>query len=237
MTDGRSRVYRRPGERYNDMEVNRFQRGVMVWGAITANEKLELVTIHGNMNARRYIDDVLDNVVVSYIQRVDSTGATNIPTRQRTSSCCSNYQRISTGAQLKHIQRGYVWSYYQLFISYLLNILISSSILSSKKWNNNIIPKHIAKYAKNVFTICTEKLLIDHKCRLLQIRWCGVAHCPMCSDWSRKFTDFFGECRFPKKWPRGSDWSDSKFKLLHSTCKLYWVILDYLPLLKHWEWF
>ena len=73
LADGRTRVYRRPGERYNDgcvMEVNRFQRGVMVWGAITANEKLELVTIHGNMNARRYIDDVLDNVVVPYIQRV-----------------------------------------------------------------------------------------------------------------------------------------------------------------------
>ena len=67
MADGRTR---RPGERYNDdcvMVVNRFHRGVMVWGAITANEKLELVTIHGNMNARRYIDDVLDNVVVPYI--------------------------------------------------------------------------------------------------------------------------------------------------------------------------
>ena len=55
---------------------------------------------------------------------------------------------------------------------------------------------------------------------LLQIRWCGVAQGQMCSDWSRKFTDFFGECRFPKKWPTGSDWSDSKFKLLHSTSNL-----------------
>ena len=26
--------------------------------------------------------------------------------------------------------------------------------------------------------------------------------------------------RFRKKWPRGSDWSDSKFKWLHSTGKL-----------------
>jgi len=34
-------------------------------------------------------------------------------------------------------------------------------------------------------------MLIAYKSRLLQIRWCGVAH-------SRKFTDFFGECRFPK---------------------------------------
>ena len=33
-------------------------------------------------------------------------------------------------------------------------------------------------------------LLIAHKSRLLQIRWCGVAHCPMFSDWSRNFTDF-----------------------------------------------
>jgi len=74
MADEQTRVYRRPGKRYNDgcvMEVNKFQRGVMVLGAITANEKLELVTIHKNMNARRYIDDVLDN---------EGTGTTNLPT-------------------------------------------------------------------------------------------------------------------------------------------------------------
>jgi len=56
-------------------------------------------------------------------------------------------------------------------------------------------------------------MFIAHKSQLLQIRWCGVAH-------SRKLTDFFEECRFPKKWPRGSDWSDSKFKSLHSTGKI-----------------
>jgi len=33
--------------------------------------------------------------------------------------------------------------------------------------------------------------MIAYKSRLLQIRWCGVAH-----FW--KFTDLFGECRFPK---------------------------------------
>jgi len=51
-------------------------------------------------------------------------------------------------------------------------------------------PKMYSRYVPN-------KLLIAHKSRLLQIRWCGVAHCPMFSDWSRKFTDFFDECRFP----------------------------------------
>jgi len=52
-------------------------------------------------------------------------------------------------------------------------------------------------------------MLIAYKSRLLQIRWCGVAH-------SRKFTDFFGECRFPKKWPRGSDQSEllGQFRLI-----------------------
>jgi len=45
-----------------------------------------------------------------------------------------------------HFSREYI---YNLFVKYWLNILISSDILSSKEWNNNITPKHIAKYVKN----------------------------------------------------------------------------------------
>ena len=33
-------------------------------------------------------------------------------------------------------------------------------------------------------------------------------------------SETFGECRFPKKWQRGFDWSETKFELLHSTGKL-----------------
>jgi len=40
--------------------------------------------------------------------------------------------------------------------SIILSAIYLSSMLSSKVWNYNIMPKHIAKYAKNEFTICTE---------------------------------------------------------------------------------
>ena len=68
--DGRMRVFRRVGERYSDAcvkQVNRFQRGVMVWGGIKQDGKVGLVVIRGNMNAQRYINDVLNPVVIPYI--------------------------------------------------------------------------------------------------------------------------------------------------------------------------
>ena len=68
--DGRVRVYRRVGERFTDAcvkQVNRFQQSVMVWGGITANEKLQLVVIPGNLNAQNYINLVLNPVVVPFV--------------------------------------------------------------------------------------------------------------------------------------------------------------------------
>ena len=70
-TDGRVRVYRRRGERYTDAcvtEADRFRRGsVMVWGGIKMDGKLGLVIIPGNLNAQTYRQDVLQNVVVPYV--------------------------------------------------------------------------------------------------------------------------------------------------------------------------
>lgn len=66
--DGRLRVWRRPGERYSQaaiQEVDRFGNGsVMVWGGISIDHRTELVVINGRLNARQYIDQVLDNHVL-----------------------------------------------------------------------------------------------------------------------------------------------------------------------------
>jgi len=107
MADGRTRVYRRPGERYNDgcvIEVNRFHRGVMVWGAITANEKIGACNHSWKHECSSLYWRCLRQCCCSLY--TEGTGTTNLATRQRTSSCCSNFQRISTGAQRKHIKLG-----------------------------------------------------------------------------------------------------------------------------------
>ena len=61
--DGRQRVYRRRHERFEPnriQQVDRFGGGsVMVWGAISYNQKSHLVIIQGNLTAQRYIDHVL----------------------------------------------------------------------------------------------------------------------------------------------------------------------------------
>jgi len=68
--DGRVRVYRHTGERFADscvQQINRFQLGIMVLGGITTTQKLKLVVIRGTFNAQRYIQDVLEPVVIPFI--------------------------------------------------------------------------------------------------------------------------------------------------------------------------
>ena len=69
--DGRLRVYRRRGERFDDncvIERDRFGGGgVMVWGGIMGDMKTDLIVVQGNMNADRYIDQVLRPVVVPFL--------------------------------------------------------------------------------------------------------------------------------------------------------------------------
>ena len=60
---GRSRVYRRVGERYQDncfVERRLFGWGsIMVWGGITGNARAPLVAINGNLTGARYHDEIL----------------------------------------------------------------------------------------------------------------------------------------------------------------------------------
>ena len=44
--------------------------GIMVWGGITAHGKTDLVIVDGNLNSRRYIDEILRPVVVPYVQNM-----------------------------------------------------------------------------------------------------------------------------------------------------------------------
>lgn len=71
--DGRTRVWRRTGERYTDAcvsERDRFGGGsCMVWGGIIGNQKTPLLVIRGNLTARRYIDEVLNPIAIPFIAR------------------------------------------------------------------------------------------------------------------------------------------------------------------------
>lgn len=73
--DGRIRVWRRRGERNAracTLPRTAFHGGsVMVWGGITAQGKTQLVIINGNLNGRRYIDEVLTPVVVPFMQTLN----------------------------------------------------------------------------------------------------------------------------------------------------------------------
>ena len=62
--DRRRRVYRRVKERYHQNCVDEAPPhgggGVMVWGAISHTTRTALVRVDGMLNARRYIDDILE---------------------------------------------------------------------------------------------------------------------------------------------------------------------------------
>jgi len=72
-SDGRVRVYRRPGERYSDAAVVEHDRwggpSVMVWAGIAFNCRTELVVLDGNLTGQRYRDEVLDAVTIPFMRR------------------------------------------------------------------------------------------------------------------------------------------------------------------------
>ena len=72
--DGRVRIYRRRNERFANNCVSEVYPygggGVMVWATINTNFKSDLVVCNGNLNTRRYIDQILrPHVVPIFRQR------------------------------------------------------------------------------------------------------------------------------------------------------------------------
>ena len=69
-TDGRRRVWRRNGERFQDCCVQAARQGrggsIMVWGGISDQGKTDLIVVEGNMTGQRYIDQILRPVIVPY---------------------------------------------------------------------------------------------------------------------------------------------------------------------------
>lgn len=72
MSDGRARVRRLPGEAFNDecvQQVKAFGGGsIMAWAGFTADHKIGLKFIDGNLNAVGYRDFVLRDTVLPFIQ-------------------------------------------------------------------------------------------------------------------------------------------------------------------------
>ena len=71
-SDGRSRIYRRVGERYADACVIQRQSfgggSVMVWGGITANGRTPLVVVAGNLTGISYRGEIVQPYVIPFIQ-------------------------------------------------------------------------------------------------------------------------------------------------------------------------
>ena len=71
--DGRTRVFRRRGERFADnclIERDRFGGGcVMVWGGIIGRKNTNLIVVQGNLNAQGYVNQILQPEAVPFLQR------------------------------------------------------------------------------------------------------------------------------------------------------------------------
>ncbi len=80
--DGRHRVYRRKGERFADACVRQRDRfgggGIMVWGGIMGGNKTRLIVIRGNLNARRYIDEILTPRQYHLCEGIDQQSSSRI---------------------------------------------------------------------------------------------------------------------------------------------------------------
>jgi len=71
-SDLRYRVYRRCGERLTDQcvyEYDRFGGGsVMIWDGICHDGHTQLKIVQGTLNAVKYRDDILDHIVLPFLQ-------------------------------------------------------------------------------------------------------------------------------------------------------------------------
>lgn len=69
--DGRKRIYRRRGERNSAnclLQADQFGGGsIMIWAGISMHTKTQIVSIQGNMNARRYQTDIVQPVLIPHI--------------------------------------------------------------------------------------------------------------------------------------------------------------------------
>ena len=69
--DGRERVYRRSGERFipaTTRQTVSFHGGsVTVWGGISSDARTELTIVEGRLNSPRYIEEILQEHVVPYV--------------------------------------------------------------------------------------------------------------------------------------------------------------------------
>ena len=70
MTDGRVRVWRQPNTAYaerNIVETVPFEGGsVVVWGCVSYDSKLDLITVRGNLNGQIYRKNILEASVVPH---------------------------------------------------------------------------------------------------------------------------------------------------------------------------
>ena len=75
--DGILRVWRRDGERMDPANViqhDRFGGGsVMVWGGISHRAKTDLVTVHGNLNAMRYCNEIVQPALLPFLRQGHAT--------------------------------------------------------------------------------------------------------------------------------------------------------------------
>ena len=72
--DGRVRVYRRPGERFADVNVrqrHRFGGGsVMGWGGISIHHRTPLYVVDGNLTGIRYLNEIIRPLVLPGLQQI-----------------------------------------------------------------------------------------------------------------------------------------------------------------------
>ena len=70
--DGRNRVWRRRGERYEDATVQEHDRygggSVMVWGGMSMHTRTPLHQVAGNLNGQRYVNEILRPIAVPAVQ-------------------------------------------------------------------------------------------------------------------------------------------------------------------------
>lgn len=95
--DGRQRVWRRRGERFLPITTTQtvsFHGGsIMVWGGVSSDARTELVVVSNRLNATRYVGEILQDHVLSYMGFIghDNFLLMHDNARPHTAQCVNEY--------------------------------------------------------------------------------------------------------------------------------------------------
>ena len=167
--DSQIRVFRRRGEGFADnclIERDQFGGGsVMVWGGIMGRRKTNLIVVQGNLNAKGYINQILQPEAVPFLQRHGPATLMHDNARPHVARICRQFLNRNNvnllpwpAVSLDMNPIEHTWDYLGRKVQARRNVHNLRDLENAliQEWNNipNVIIRHYARSMRGRLAVC-----------------------------------------------------------------------------------